>query len=81
MNGITMIAEDQAGGEHADADRAGPEQGADARDIARACRSATAAVCLQERREHEQAPDAVDDAGDAGQQLDGDADRPAQPGA
>ena len=35
-------------------------------------------VLLHERREHEQAPDAVDDAGDAGQQLDGDADRPAQ---
>ena len=30
-------------------------------------------------REHEQAPDAVDDAGNAGQQLDRDADRPAQP--
>ena len=36
-------------------------------------------MLLQERREDEQAPDAVDDAGDAGQQLDGDADRPAQP--
>jgi hypothetical protein len=33
---------------------------------------------LQKRRKHEQAPDAVDDAGDAGEQLDGDADRPAQ---
>ena len=36
-------------------------------------------VLLQERREDEQAPDAVDDAGDAGQQLDGDADRPPEP--
>ena len=34
---------------------------------------------LQERREDEQAPDAVDDAGNAGEQFDGDADRPAQP--
>ena len=34
---------------------------------------------LQERREHEQAPDAVDDAGNAGEQFDGDADRAAQP--
>ena len=34
---------------------------------------------LQERRKHEQAPDAVDDAGNAGEQFDSDADRPAQP--
>ena len=34
---------------------------------------------LEERGEHEQAPDAVDDARDAGEQLDGDADRAAQP--
>src|SRR5262249_41596356 len=33
---------------------------------------------LQERREHEQAPDAIDDARNAGQELDRDADRPAQ---
>ena len=36
-------------------------------------------VRLQERREDEKAPDAVDDRGDARQQFDGDADRPAQP--
>ncbi len=35
-------------------------------------------MTLEERREHEQAPDAVDDAGDSGQKLDGDADRPLQ---
>ena len=32
----------------------------------------------EEGREHEQAPHAVDDRGDAGEQLDRDADRPAQ---
>ena len=35
-------------------------------------------VLLQERREDEQAPDAVDDARDAGEQLDRDADRAAE---
>jgi hypothetical protein len=34
---------------------------------------------LQERREYEQPPDAVDDARDARQEFDGDADRPPQP--
>ena len=33
---------------------------------------------LEPGREHEQAPDAVDDARDAGEQLNRDADRPAQ---
>jgi len=33
---------------------------------------------LEERGEHEQAPDAVDDARNAGEQLNGDADRPPQ---
>ena len=37
-------------------------------------------VDLQHRRQNEQAPDAVDDARDRGQQLDQGADRPAQPG-
>ena len=37
-------------------------------------------VPLQDRREHEQAPDAEDDAGHRGQQLDGHADRALQPG-
>ena len=36
-------------------------------------------MLLKKRREHEQAPDAVDDAGNTGEQLDGDADRAAQP--
>ena len=36
-------------------------------------------MLLQERREHEQAPDAVNDAGNAREQLDGDADRTPQP--
>ena len=36
-------------------------------------------VGLQQRLENEEAPDAVDDRGDAGEQLDGDADRLAQP--
>ena len=35
-------------------------------------------VVGEQRREHEQAPHAVDDRGDAGQQLDRRADRPAQ---
>ena len=34
---------------------------------------------LQKRRKHEQAPDAIDDAGNAGQQFDGNANRPPQP--
>ena len=36
-------------------------------------------MLLQKRREHEQAPDAVDDAGNAGEQFDSYADRAAQP--
>ena len=80
MKGSTMIARISAGGEHADAVGRAGEQRADStgtspnRLIMNGCK-----VSLQERREHEQAPDAVDDAGNAGQQLDRDADRPAQP--
>ena len=36
-------------------------------------------MLLQKRREHEQPPDSVNDAGDAREQLDGDADRAPQP--
>ena len=36
-------------------------------------------MALQERREHEQSPDPVNDARDAGEQLDRDADRLPQP--
>ena len=73
--------EDQAGGQHADAVGRAGEQRRQHRDRRRTPRSGTAARLLQERREHEQAPDAVDDAGNAGEQLDGDADRAAQPHA
>ena len=71
---------DQAGGENADAIRRRRRTG---------CRSGShiSPMAIDDRllhmglepgREHEQAPDAVDDGGNAGQQLDGDADGASQ---
>ena len=54
--------EDQAGGEDADAVGRAGEQGADAGNIAQGVDQERLQGLLQERREHEQAPDAVDDA-------------------
>ena len=79
MNGSTMIGEHQSRGENADAERRSLEQRADQRQLAQVFDQPGLHVLLQQRREHEQAPDAVDDAGHAGQQFDGDAHRPAQP--
>ena len=59
--------------------RAGPANKDDSTGIVAEQRDqARLHVLLQERREYEQAPDAVDDAGNAGEQLDRDPDRPAQ---
>ena len=74
-----MIARIKPGRQHADAVGRAGEQRRQHRDIAEGRDQERLHVLLQERREHEQAPDAVDDARNAGEQLDRDADRPAQP--
>ncbi len=71
-------AEDDAGREHAQAQRRSGEKCADDGQLAQRRDQRRLHRDLQERRQHEQAPDAVDDAGDGGQQLDQRADRPAQ---
>jgi hypothetical protein len=76
MNGITMIASTMPGGEHADAQRRTRRTAADNRQRRPCSRRAGADVLGQERRQHEQAPHAVDDRRDPGQQLDRRAERP-----
>ena len=71
--------QDEAGGQHADAERRPGEQQADAGNVAERVDQRRLDVLLQKRRQHEQAPDAVDDARDRGQQLDHRAERPLQP--
>ena len=71
--------EDQSGGEHADAVRRSGKQRRDPRHVAERFDQEWLQRLLQERREDEKSPNPVDDAGDAGEQLDGDADRPPQP--
>src|SRR5581483_2197698 len=72
-------AEDDAGGEHADAVGRPGEHPGQYRHAGEQLDQQRLDVFLQERRQHEQAPDAVDDAGDAGEQLDRGADRALQP--
>jgi hypothetical protein len=74
MKGMTMIARMRPAVKHADAVGRAGEQRRQDRHVLEGADEEGLHV-LQERREHEQAPDAVDDAGDAGQQLDGDSDR------
>ena len=74
MKGSTMMARISAGREHADAVGRALEEQADAGHLAERVHQEGLHVLLQERREEEQAPDAVDDRRDAGQQLDGDGD-------
>ena len=70
----------QAGGQDADAERRTLEQPADAGQRSEVLDQPRLHVPLQDGREHEQAPDAEDDAGHGGEQLHRDADRALQPG-
>ncbi len=70
--------EDEPGGQHADAIRRPGEELIEHRNFAKGVDQHRLHIGLKEGGEHEQAPDAVDDARDAGEQLNGDADRPAQ---
>ncbi len=72
--------QDQSRRENADAEWRPLEQLAHHRDRPEHIDQPRLHVLLQEGREHEQAPDAVDDAGDRGQQLDRDTDRSLEPG-
>ncbi len=67
-----------AGGQHADAIGRAAEQQADPRQPAQRADQQRLHMGLQERRQHEEAPEPVDDAGNAGQKLDGDAEGAAQ---
>ncbi len=69
---------DEAGGEDADAVRRAAQQGADQRNAVSGVDDGLLEMELEPGREHEKTPDAVNDGGDAGQQLDGDADRAAE---
>ena len=71
--------EDQTRGQDADSVRRTREQRREHRNFTEHIDQERLHILLQERREHEQAPDAVDDAGDAGEQLDSNADRAAEP--
>ena len=71
--------ENEPGGEHADAIRRAREQRGENRYFSEHGDQERLHVLLKKRREDEQAPDAVDDTGNAGEQLDGYADRAAQP--
>ena len=70
--------QDEAGRQHADAVGRAFEQGRQQRHVLESVYQGRLHVLLQERREHEQTPDAVDDRRNARQQLDGDSDRPPQ---
>ena len=72
-------AEDETGGEYADAERRSLEQVADTRNRAERIDEERLQRLLQQRRQDEQTPNAVNDAGDAREQLDRGADRPFQP--
>src|SRR5579885_104248 len=67
--------EDQPRREHADAVRRTGEKVVQKRNTREQADDRGLHVALQKRRENEQAPDAVDDARDAGQKLDRDCDR------
>ena len=71
--------EDQARRQDADAVGRASKQRRQHGDIAEDGNQGWLQGLLQERREYEQAPDAVDDAGNAGQQLNGDPNGPPQP--
>ena len=71
--------ENEAGSENADAVRRACEQRRQNRDFPEHGDQERLHVLLQKWREDEQAPDAVDDTGNAGEQLDGYADRATQP--
>ena len=71
-------AENDAGGEHADAVGRPGEQRAQERHAFECGDDQRLHVQLQKRREHKQAPDAVDDARNAGEQLDRGGDRPLE---
>ena len=66
--------EDQTGSQNADPVRRSGEQSRENRKVSKRVDQKRLQGLLQERRENEQAPDAIDDARNAGQQLDGDAD-------
>src|SRR5262249_24316772 len=70
--------EDQAGGEHPDAVGRAGEQRRQDRHIAEQVYQERLQRLLQEGGEDEETPNAVDEAGNAGQELDRNADRPAQ---
>src|SRR5262252_281979 len=71
--------ENEASGQHADAIGRAGKQRRQHRDIAESRDQERLQGFLQERREYEQAPDAIDDAGNTRQELDGDPYRPTQP--
>ena len=71
MNGSTMMARIRPAVSDADAIGRAGEQRRQDRNFAEHRDQERLQRFLQERREHEQAPDAVDDAGDAGEQFDG----------
>jgi hypothetical protein len=79
MNGQDHHCQDEPGGKHADAVGRACKQRRENGDIAKNCDEKRLQRLLQKRREYEQAPDAVNDAGDPGKELDCDADRAAQP--
>jgi hypothetical protein len=66
--------EDETGGQHADAVRRAGEELVEHRDVGESVDQEGLHVRLKPGCKHEQAPDAIDDAGDAGQQLNGGAD-------
>src|SRR5262249_3822498 len=69
--------EDQPGGQDADAVGRAGEQGGEDWDVAKAVNERRLQGALKERRKYEQAPDPIDNARDAGQQLNRNADRAA----
>ncbi len=79
MKGKHHDGENQSGGQHADTVGRAREQGRQPRHIAKYGDQERLDIFLQERRENEQAPDAVDDAGNAGEQFDSNTDRTPQP--
>ena len=79
MKGQHHDGEDEAGGQDADAIGRPGEQRGQHRNIGECADQRGLHGSLQEGREDEEAPDAVDDRRDPGQKLDRDADRAAQP--
>ena len=79
MKGMTMIASTRPAVQHADAERRAVEQRAEDRQRADVFVEPRIHVFGEHRHEHEQAPHAVDDRRDAGEQFDRRADRAAQP--